>query len=191
MTKEAFTDPRITVMGLLNEVHAGINERFLPLLAEYKLSPAEFDVLIRLARSPQYRLRMSDLAAQTILSTSGVTRVVDRLERDGLVTREACPSDRRGLFAVLTEDGVARVEAVMPAHNELIERWFTGLLSGEQLASMEEMLHTIRDAVRPRSTAGVTGEVERRCLERPSPERPEQAGQERAGRERAGQARSS
>ncbi|GAA4210246.1 MarR family winged helix-turn-helix transcriptional regulator [Actinocatenispora rupis] len=168
MTKELFTDPRITVMGLLSEVYAGLNERFQPLLAEHKLSLAEFDVLIRLSRSPKYRLRMSDLAAQTILSTSGVTRVVDRLERDGLVTREACPSDRRGYFAVLTDAGVQRVEAILPAHHEMIERWFTGLLTPEQLTSMEEMLHTIRDAVRPRSTAGVSGEVESRCLERPA-----------------------
>ena len=168
MTKEVFADPRITAMGLLSEVHAGLNEKFQPLLAAHKLSLAEFDVLIRLARSPRYRLRMSDLAAQTILSTSGITRVVDRLERDGLVAREACPSDRRGFFAVLTETGQDRVEKILPEHNELVERWFTGLLAADQLASLEDVLRVVRDAVRPDSTAGVTGEVERTCLARPA-----------------------
>jgi DNA-binding MarR family transcriptional regulator len=172
MTKEVFTDPRITAMGLLNEVHAGLNEKFQPLLAAHKLSLAEFDVLIRLARSPRYRLRMSDLAAQTILSTSGVTRVVDRLERDGLVTRETCPSDRRGFFAVLTEAGQDRVERILPEHNALIETWFTGLLAPEALAALEDTLRTVRDAVRPSSTAGVTGEVERACLRRPDRSEP-------------------
>jgi DNA-binding MarR family transcriptional regulator len=176
MTKEVFADPRITAMGLLNEVHAGLNEKFQPLLAAHKLSLAEFDVLIRLARSPRYRLRMSDLAAQTILSTSGVTRVVDRLERDGLVTREACPSDRRGFFAVLTEAGQDRLERILPEHNALIETWFTGLLGPGQLAALQDALRTVRDAVRPGSTAGVTGEVERTCLERSDQlERPDQS----------------
>jgi MarR family transcriptional regulator, 2-MHQ and catechol-resistance regulon repressor len=164
---DAFHDPRITAMGLLSEVHTGILDRLTPLLAQHKLSLAEFDVLIRLARSPGQRLRMSDLAAQTVLSTSGVTRVVDRLERSGLVTRQSCLIDRRGYFAELTAEGVSRLSAMLPLHNELVERWYTGLLGAEQLAQFQAMLRTIRDAVRPGSTAGADASIEARCLERP------------------------
>ncbi|MGA8117425.1 MAG: MarR family transcriptional regulator [Actinocatenispora sp.] len=168
MTSEVFNDPRITAMGLLSEAYTGILDQFNPLLAKHKLSLAEFDVLVRLGRSPERRLRMSDLAAQTILSTSGVTRVVDRLERDGLVAREACPSDRRGSFAVLTEHGTTRLAAILPAHHEMIERWFTGLLDPEQLEQFLATLRVIRDAVRPDSTAGAGAALEDQCLRRPA-----------------------
>lgn len=167
MTSDLFNDPRITAMGLLSEAYTGILDQFAPLLAAHKLSLAEFDVLVRLGRSPERRLRMSDLAAQTILSTSGVTRVVDRLERDGLVVRQACPSDRRGSFAVLTDDGAARLAAILPEHHALVDRWFTGLLTPAQLDDFLDALRAIRDAVRPGSTAGASPAVEERCLERP------------------------
>src|SRR3954453_4697001 len=94
-----FEDPRITAMGLLVEVYTGLMDRLSPQIAEHGLSTVDFNVLVRLSRSPEQRLRMSDLAAQTSLSTSGVTRVVDRLEKEGLVVRENCPTDRRALFA--------------------------------------------------------------------------------------------
>lgn len=154
MTDALFEDPGITAMGLLNEVHAGLHARFVPLLARHGLSSAEFEVLIRLARSPGRRLRMSDLAAQTTLSTSGTTRVVDRLERDGLVERTTCASDRRGFFAQLTDGGQERLGAVMPEHNALIARWFTGLLPPDRLERVLTDLRVIRDQVSPGATAG-------------------------------------
>src|SRR5512134_354933 len=117
---DSFDDPRLTAMGLLAEVTVGLDSVLSPQLAAHGLSAVEFEVLLRLGRSPGRRLRMSDLAAQTSLSTSGVTRVVDRLERDGLVRREACPSDRRGFFAVLTEEGATRLSAVLPGHLTLV-----------------------------------------------------------------------
>ena len=97
---------------------------------------------------------MSDLAAQTSLSTSGMTRVVDRLEREGLVARQSCDSDRRASYAVITEAGIDRLHAVIPQHLIDIETWFTGLLSPEQLSVFLETLRVIRDAVRPCATAG-------------------------------------
>lgn len=151
---ELLDDPRLTAAGLLAEVFTGVMARITPSLTEGGLSAIDFETLLRLARSPGHRLRMSDLAAQTNLSTSGVTRVIDRLERDGLVTREACESDRRASFAVITDAGMARLKAVLPRHVEEIERWFTGLLTAEQRAALLEALHVIRDVVRPCATAG-------------------------------------
>jgi MarR family 2-MHQ and catechol resistance regulon transcriptional repressor len=141
-------DPRITAIGLFAEAYAGLNARMTAQL--------DFEVLIRLARSPDCELRMTDLAAQTGLSTSGITRVVDRLERDGLAQRRACPTDRRGSFTVITEAGHDRLAAVVPGHVALIEEWFTGLLSERQLDDLLAALRVVRDAVRPDATAGVT-----------------------------------
>lgn len=147
-------DPRITAMGLFVEAYTGINARFNTQLAEHKLGQVDFEVLMRLARSHNGELRMTDLAAQTGLSTSGVTRVVDRLERDGLAERRACPTDRRGAFTVITEAGQARLSAVLPDHLKLIDQWFTGLLSPEQLEQVLAALRVVRDAVRPEATSG-------------------------------------
>jgi DNA-binding MarR family transcriptional regulator len=154
VTKNLFDDPRITAFGLFAEAFTGLNARFAVQLAEHGLSGVEFEVLIRLSRSPGQQLRMTDLAAQTSLSTSGVTRVVDRMERDGLVSRSACPTDRRSWYAVITKSGLGRLEETLPGHLELIEEWFTGRLHGRQLEDVLAGLRVVRDAVRPEATAG-------------------------------------
>ncbi|MGH3500318.1 MAG: MarR family winged helix-turn-helix transcriptional regulator [Nocardioidaceae bacterium] len=157
MWEDMFDDPRLTAMGLLIEVYEGLTAQTNPVLAEHGLSGKEFDTLIRLARSPGRRLRMTDLAAQTSLTTSGVTRVVDRLEHDGLVYRQACPEDRRSLLAVLTDTGGQRLSALLPAHLANIERWFTGQLTPQQLDALLTGLHIVRAAIRPGAAAGAHG----------------------------------
>jgi MarR family transcriptional regulator, 2-MHQ and catechol-resistance regulon repressor len=147
-------DPRFTAAGLFAEAYTGLTNRFAAQYEQHRLSAVEFEVLLRLARSPQNRLRMTDLAGQTSLSTSGVTRVVDRMDRDGLVRREACSSDRRSSYAVITEAGLTRLDEVLPGHLELIQQWFVGLLSPGELERMLESLRKIRDAVNPCATAG-------------------------------------
>ena len=147
-------DPRFTAIGLFAEAYAGLTARFAAQFEEHRLSAVEFEVLLRLARSPGRRLRMTDLAGQTSLSTSGVTRVVDRMDRDGLVRREACVSDRRSSYAVITDDGVARLEEAVPGHLALVQEWFIGQLTPEQLTGVLESLRKIRDAVNPCATAG-------------------------------------
>jgi DNA-binding MarR family transcriptional regulator len=152
-----FEDPRFTAMGLFAEAFTGLNSRFATQFEQHQLSPVEFEVLMRLARSPGRRLRMTDLAAQTSLSTSGVTRVVDRMDRNSLVRREACPSDRRSSYAVITDGGLARLDETVPGHLELVQQWFVGQLAPDQLTAMLEALRTIRDAVHPCATAGSSG----------------------------------
>jgi MarR family transcriptional regulator, 2-MHQ and catechol-resistance regulon repressor len=152
---DPFDDPRLTAMGLLAEVSTGLAVKANQTFAAAGLSEVDFETLIRLARSPEQRLRMSDLAAQTSLSTSGITRVVDRLEREGLVTRSPCSTDRRASYAVLTEAGADRLKTVVPQHLNDIETWFTSLLTPQQLADFLDTLRIIRDVVRPCATAGV------------------------------------
>ena len=147
-------DPRFTAFGLFAEAFAGLTNRFAVQFEEHRLSAVEFEVLMRLARSPGNRLRMTDLAGQTSLSTSGVTRVVDRMDRDGLVRREACASDRRSSYAVVTDDGLARLEEAVPGHLALVQEWFIDQLHPEQLSGVLESLRKIRDAVNPCATAG-------------------------------------
>lgn len=156
MDQNVFDDPRITAVGLLFEVHAGLSARFAAQLDEHGLSSVEFEVLARLARSPGNKLRMTDLAAQTSLSTSGVTRVVDRMERDGLLLRRACPADRRSSYAVITNAGLARLDETLPGHLQIIEQWFTGQLEPAALAALLDGLRQVRDAVHPGATAGST-----------------------------------
>jgi DNA-binding MarR family transcriptional regulator len=158
--EQVFDDPRITAMGLLAEVYGGMNALLSEQLAGHDLSPIEFEMLLRLARSPHRQLRMTDLATQTQVTTSGVTRVVDRLERDGLVRRSACPTDRRSSYAVITEKGLTRMAEVLPGQIEVIERWFTGPLSGTRLENLLDSLRTLRDVVRPGAVAGGSCEPE-------------------------------
>lgn len=154
---DPFDDPRLTAMGLLIETYGGLTARLDEVHATNGLSGNDFDALIRLARSPERRLRMTDLATQTSLTTSGVTRVVDRLERKGLLCRAACPGDRRGSFAVLTDAGNERLTAGMPAVLDAIERWFTGMLKPTQLDALLDALYVVRDTVRPGAAAGARG----------------------------------
>lgn len=153
-----FDDPRFTAIGLFAEAYTGLSSRFAAQFEQHRVSPVEFEVLMRLARSPQNRLRMTDLAGQTSLSTSGVTRVVDRMDRGGLIRREACPSDRRSSYAVITEAGLARLDEILPGHLELVQRWFIDQLTSAQLTQLLESLRTIRDAVNPCATAGSADE---------------------------------
>ncbi|WP_280479582.1 MarR family winged helix-turn-helix transcriptional regulator [Nocardia asiatica] len=149
---ELFDDPRLTTMGLLFEAHGGVVAKLEPVWKAHGLSGLDLNALMRLSRSPGRRLRMSELAVQTTLSTSGVTRLVDRLARAGLVERELDPEDRRGAHAVLTEAGAARLAQVLPDYLAAVDRWFVGLLTASQLAALSEALRIVRDTANPSAT---------------------------------------
>ena len=97
--------------------HATIVRRLeSELVAEHDLPLASYDVLVQLSEAPDRRLRMTELAERVLLSRSGLTRLVDRLVRDGLVERQACPEDARGTLAVLTDRGLERLRGAWPTH---------------------------------------------------------------------------
>ena len=87
---------------------------------EHGLGVSEYEVLERLAEGPADQRRMQELAASVHLSQSALSRVVGRLESDGLVTRGMCPTDRRGIFACLTDAGRARYDAARPTHRSVL-----------------------------------------------------------------------
>lgn len=152
---ELFEDPRLTTMGLLFEAFEGVVTKLEAVWKAHGLSGLDLNALMRLSRSPNRRLRMTDLAAQTTLSTSGVTRLVDRLARGGLVERELDPGDRRSAYAVLTDAGAERLEGVLPDYLDAVERWFTGLLTPAQLDGLVAALRVVRDVTNPEATVGV------------------------------------
>src|SRR5688572_24725048 len=125
--QEPWDDPRITTFGMLLEAHAAVVAdvaRDIEGRSAYPLG--WFEVLLRLARSPEHQLRMADLAAQVALSTSGLTRLIDRVEAAGLVERQSCATDRRGAFAVLTPAGEDVLREALPGHLECIQARVVG-----------------------------------------------------------------
>jgi MarR family 2-MHQ and catechol resistance regulon transcriptional repressor len=147
---DLLNDPHLTTVGLFVEAHAGLARAMeQELEAESGLSVQWFEVLIRLARTPGHRLRMSDLAAQTTLSASGLTRAVDRLEAAGLVARQACPTDGRSTYAVLTEEGEARIMAAVPIHVAQVADVLDRVFSPEELETFTDLTRRLRDAANP------------------------------------------
>jgi DNA-binding MarR family transcriptional regulator len=116
------------------------------LLAAHGLSVREFDVLITLFNGPDGRLRMAELADRVVLSASGVTHLVTRLERDGLVQRVVDPDDRRSYFATLTPAGHQRLRDARPTHNAVIREHLTGRLTTGQLTTLGAVWDTVLDS---------------------------------------------
>ncbi|HET9719945.1 MAG TPA: MarR family transcriptional regulator [Solirubrobacteraceae bacterium] len=121
--------------GLL-EVHARVTQELdAQMQASHGLSVSAYEVLMFLADAPEHRMRMSDIAERVLLSRSGCTRLVDRLARQGYVTRCAADSDGRGLFAALTPAGLEKVRAARRTHRAGVRRFFLDHLTpAEQIA---------------------------------------------------------
>src|SRR5713101_577865 len=98
-----------------------------------------YDVLFALYEAPEQRLRMNELASAIVLSRSGLTRLVDRLETEGLLARERSVSDRRGAFAVLTEKGVAAMRKAWPVYAKGIDEHFARYLSDDEACTITEV----------------------------------------------------
>jgi MarR family 2-MHQ and catechol resistance regulon transcriptional repressor len=155
--EEILGDERLTMIGLLAETWASLSARFAAHIAGFGLAPAEFEVCLRLARSPEGLLRMTDLAAQTTLTSSGITRVVDRLVERGLVSRRACEADRRTTYAVISEAGRTLMGRILPGHVALVEQWLVDPLRPVGLEAFVASLRAVRDHTAPCSTAGSDG----------------------------------
>jgi DNA-binding MarR family transcriptional regulator len=98
-----------------------------------------YSILANLSDAPGRRLRMTDLAERTKITRSRLTYAVTRLEKDGSVRREGCPSDKRGSAAVLTEEGMAVLERTAPGHVETVRAALFDRLTPEQVTQLEEI----------------------------------------------------
>lgn len=118
-------------------------ERLDAELEGHGVSLADYEILVHLSGEPAGELRMTELASRTLVSRSGLTRRLDRLVDSGLVERRSCPTDRRGVFAVLTDAGRARLEAAAPTHVEGVRRHFISQLRGQDLHALAESLNAV------------------------------------------------
>lgn len=110
------------------------------LQAEHGLTINDYEALLRLARAEDGRMRRVDLAGELLLTPSGVTRLLDGLERSGLVEKAACSTDARVTYAVLTPAGRARLDEASRAHVAAVEALFEERLTRDELATLAELL---------------------------------------------------
>lgn len=129
----AFLDAQATVLRRLEA----------DLVAADGMTLAEFDVLIQLRLAPDRRLRMTDLSERVRLSPSGITRLVDRLTKTGLVKRGRCASDRRGTWAILTAAGRERIDRVTPIHLRGVRDYFAQRMSPAQMINLAAALEGV------------------------------------------------
>ena len=107
---------------------------------------AWYDVLIQLSGAPEGQLRMQALADTVILSRSGLTRLIDRMETAGLVRREPCEEDRRGYYAILTGQGRQVFDRAKPVHEKGIDEHFTRHLDDTDLQAVAAAFAKVRRA---------------------------------------------
>jgi DNA-binding MarR family transcriptional regulator len=137
---------RLTVWERFLTAHALISRKLEnELQAAEDLSLAEYDVLLRLYHAPERRLRMGELAEAVLFSSGGLTRLLDRLEGEGLVRRDRTCEDRRGVFAVLTECGQARLRQAARTHLQGIDEHFASALPDEELTPVGDFLDRLAE----------------------------------------------
>lgn len=139
-------DPRLRAWVAFLRAHAAIVRRLeAELEAARSLSMAEYDALVQLATADQRRLRMSELADRVVLSRSGITRLVGRLEARGWVERSSCPTDARGAWANLTPAGLDTLREAAPVHLRGIERHFLVPMDQADREAVARALEAVRD----------------------------------------------
>lgn len=143
-------DPRLQAWRNFLHAHATIRRQLeRELQNEQEMSLGEYEVLLVLAYSDQRRLRMSDLADLLVLSRSGATRLIDRLEGDGLVERVSCETDRRGQWAQLAEAGYRRLRSASPTHLRGVAEHFLDRIPPDELAALNATLERLAPEGQP------------------------------------------
>jgi DNA-binding MarR family transcriptional regulator len=113
----------------------------------HDLSMPEYEILVRLSEAPSRRMRMAELAGSMSHSRSRVTHTVSRLEKDGLVSRTACPSDGRGVEAALTDEGLSRLESAAHTHVEGVRRFVIDLAGDDDFAAVGRVFDAVADTL--------------------------------------------
>ena len=130
----------------LVRAHVAVTRRLsAQLMADHGLTINDYEVLLRLTRAPDQQLRRVDLAEEVLLTPSGITRLLDGLERAGYVARATCESDRRVVYAVLTEEGRGKLRDASTSHVAQIEELFEDYFDTKELASMGDLLERLGD----------------------------------------------
>jgi DNA-binding MarR family transcriptional regulator len=145
---DAFTPAEFNAWrGLIRLREIAMREIDRRLRAHGDLSLADYGVLITLVSAPQLRLRMSDLGARRMLTPSGITRVVTRLEERGLIRREADPADGRASQAVLTRRGLAALRNAQVVHHATVRELYLKRLSPRELDRLAQLYEKAQPGV--------------------------------------------
>jgi DNA-binding MarR family transcriptional regulator len=138
------TTPEITTWVALLRVHATTTRRFnTQLVAEHGLTLNDYEVLLHLARADERRLRRVDLAQRVLLTPSGITRLLEGLERAGYVERASCASDARVTYAQLTDAGLEKIREASETHVAGINELFRGRFSKQELEVLGGLLERL------------------------------------------------
>lgn len=143
-TAERLTERELRAWRGLLRAHAALTKELdAELEAAHGLPLVSYEVLMNLAEAEGERMRMCDLAESVVLSRSGLTRLVDRLERDGLIERAQCPSDARGAYAVLTAAGSERMAGARRTHLAAVRERFLAHLSAEEQQALADVCERV------------------------------------------------
>src|SRR6185312_13749787 len=148
----AADDEKVRAWASVLRVHAAVVPRLERELAAAGMPLSWYDVLLELNSAPDRRLRMTELGAKAVLSRERVSRVVDELERAGLVRRERNPDDGRSLLAVVTEEGRARLRAAAPTYLAGIEQHFGTHLDDDEARAIAGALRRVVEAAENQPT---------------------------------------
>jgi len=140
------TEEELAAWHGMMRLHAlALRELDQALTRHHGISVRAFDVLITLFNAPDQRLRMSELAERVMLSPSGLTRLVERLERERLVERQSDPADARSAHAALTDPGRGRLDEARTTHNAVIRARFTDRLDIAELRAVGRIWDKVLD----------------------------------------------
>jgi len=135
------TTPEQVAWVALLRAHASAMRRFNgELLSAHELTLNDYEVLLRLAQEPERMMRRVDLAKSVLLTPSGITRLLEGLERCGYVERASCSSDARVTYALLTDEGYEKLRQASSTHVEGIRSHFAGRFSVEELETLGSLL---------------------------------------------------
>jgi DNA-binding MarR family transcriptional regulator len=140
-TRVARETPEVQAWAQLLRAHSALTRRFSSeLLTMHGLTLNGYEVLLHLAHSPDRRLRRVDLAERVLLTPSGITRLLDGLERAGYVCRATSDEDARVSYAVLTDEGYEKLRNAAPTHVGSIRELFGEHFSSDELETLGELL---------------------------------------------------
>ena len=139
--RAASQTPEVQAWAKLLRAHAALTRRFsADLQATHGLTLNAYEVLLHLAHAPERRMRRVDLAGSVLLTASGITRLLDGLERAGYVDRAADENDARVTYAVLTDEGYEKLRDAAPTHVGGIRELFGDRFSRDELETLAELL---------------------------------------------------
>ncbi len=142
------TSPAVEVLGRLIGAHSALTQELsAQLVEEHDLTMSECEVLLLLSRAPEHAMRRIDLSREVRLSPSGITRMLDRMQKTGLVEKGTCDKDARVSYAVLTEAGMAKLHDAWADHCAAIDRLLGERFDGQELAALRELLDRVSEPV--------------------------------------------